>query len=268
MSDSNVIERIQNRENSPICGAVYSIIGDREYQQDFAGLVVEEKGTLAVVCDGMGGLNGGEVASREAVRLLLQDYEHIDPKLGMPQFLLAEASRMDQLVSMMKDSNGKDLHAGSTVVSVIVQNGQLFWMSVGDSHIYVFRRPTMVRVTKDHNYRQEVTEALEHGEISFDQYEQELNTKKVEALTSYLGMGGLWKVERNLHPLMLEDGDEILLCSDGLYKSLEEQQIQALLEDNYSSVPVAVKRLVRMAWEQSTGHQDNTTAILLKYRKK
>lgn len=268
MSDSNVIERVQNEENNSVCGSVYSIIGNREYQQDFAGLLVKETGTLAVICDGMGGLNGGEVASREAVQLLIQDYEHADSEMGIPQFLLLEANRMDQLVSIMKDSNGNDLHAGSTVVSVIIQDGQLFWMSVGDSHIYVFRRPNMVSVTKDHNYRQELTEALERGKISFEKYEQELNTTKAEALTSYLGMGGLWKVERNIHPLILENGDEILLCSDGLYKGLENQQIFALLEDNYSSVPVSVKRLVKMAWDQSTGHLDNTTAILLKYCKR
>ena len=80
-------------------------------------------------------------------------------------------------------------------------------------------------------------------------------------------MGGLRRIELNAQPFLLEDNDMILLCSDGLYKSLDMNQIQAMILDNQVSLKVAVKRLVRMALELAAKSQDNTTAVLLRYHK-
>lgn len=266
MSDANVIQKTD--EDGQIQASVYSIIGHREYQQDYAGLIARQGRAMAVVCDGMGGLNGGERASREAVKLLLEDYEKDPPDEKIAEFLCREAARMDQLVFGLKDQKGAALKAGSTVVAVVIRDGFLYWMSVGDSRIYILRGDSMVAVTKDHNYRRELTEALERGEISLEYYETEVCTRKAEALTNYLGMGGLKRIEWNSQPFALENGDEILLCSDGLYKSLDEHQIKAMLTDNRVSVKVAARRLVRMALSQAVKSQDNTTVVLLTYQKK
>lgn len=267
MNDTNIIQRDDGSKGREIQAAAYSIIGHREYQQDFAGLDIGKDRALAVICDGMGGLNGGERASREAVELLLGDYGKNPPDGQFAEFLCAEAARMDRLVYGLKDEAGDPLKAGSTVVSVMVRDGALYWMSVGDSRIYVLRGDSMVAVTKDHNYRRELSEMLERKEISKERFESEAHTRKAEALTNYLGMGGLRRIEWNSQPFPLEDQDEVLLCSDGLYKSLDVHQIKAMLTDNRVSVRVAAKRLVRMALSQAVKSQDNTTVILLKYQK-
>lgn len=265
MSDSNIIKKLD--ESTEISAAVYSIIGHREYQQDFAGIVKEDNTALAVVCDGMGGLSGGERASRDAVMLLLEDYQKEAPREQYTEFLCREAEKMDMEVHELKTEKGEPLNAGSTTVSVILSKGQLYWMSVGDSRIYVLRGDSMVPVTKDHNYRRELEESLARGEISQERFLTESATRKAEALTSYLGMGGLRRMERNGKPFPLEDGDIILLCSDGLYKSLDEHQIRAMILDNKVSMQVAAKRLVRMALDMAVKSQDNTTVILLQYHK-
>lgn len=267
MSDTNIIQQMNSGGDGPVSAAVYSIIGHREYQQDFAGLLVEPDQALAVVCDGMGGLNGGERASREAVAGLLADYRKNPPTERFSKFLCAEAAKMDEVVYGLRDETGAPLKAGSTVVSVIVRDGMLYWMSVGDSRIYVLRGDSMVPVTRDHNYRRELEEVLARGDISREQFEKESHTRRAEALTNYLGMGGLRRIEWNAQPFALEDGDEILLCSDGLYKSLDVHQIKAMLIDNRVSVRVAAKRLVRMALDQAVKSQDNTTVILIAYHK-
>ncbi|MDD3253281.1 MAG: protein phosphatase 2C domain-containing protein [Lachnospiraceae bacterium] len=267
MSDANIIKKTDKKASGEIQASVHSIIGHREYQQDYAGLLVSNSRALAVVCDGMGGLNGGERASQEAVKLLIDDYEREKPAEDFSGFLVREASRMDQLVFEMKSEDGDPLKAGSTVVAVIVEDGKLYWMSVGDSHIYVLRGDTMVPVTRDHNYRRDLEDALSCGGISKEKYEREIHTRRAEALTSYLGIGGLRKIEKNAKAFFLEDGDEVLLCSDGVYKSLDEHQIKAMLIDNRISVSVAVRRLVEMALMQAVKSQDNTTAILLRYNK-
>lgn len=72
-------------------------------------------------------------------------------------------------------------------------------------------------------------------------------------------------MERNANPLELMDGDMILLCSDGLYKRLEEDQIKAMIMDNQISVQVAVRRLNRMVMDLTVKGQDNTTVVLIQY---
>lgn len=261
----NIDQRKNGGNDGQIQAHVCSIIGHRDYQQDYAGLLVEADRALAVICDGMGGLRGGETASREAVRLLLTDYDQNPPSDQYTDFLCREAVKMDRLVHGLEDESGMPLRAGSTVVSVIIENGRLHWMSVGDSRIYVLRDSSMVAVTKDHNYRRELDEALKRGDISAEYYEQEISGRRAEALTNYLGMGGIRRIERNAQPFPLEDGDCILLCSDGLYKRLDEHQIKALLVDNRISTRVAAKRLVQMTMELAARGQDNTTVIVIQY---
>ncbi|MCI8865537.1 MAG: protein serine/threonine phosphatase 2C family protein [Lachnospiraceae bacterium] len=263
--NNNIEQRKARAKGGQIEASAYSIIGHREYQQDYAGLILEPDKLLAVVCDGMGGLNGGEAASREAVRLLLSDYDANPPEGQFTDFLCREAAKMDQAVFGLKDENGQALQAGSTVVSVIIQDGNLHWMSVGDSRIYVLRDGNMVAATKDHNYRRELDEALARGDITQEFYAKEAATKRAEALTNFLGMGGIRRMERNSQPLALADGDCILLCSDGLYKRLDEHQIRALLIDNLVSTRVAAKRLVEMAMALAARGQDNTTVIVIRY---
>lgn len=265
MNDANIIIKQNSNGKSPVKAAAFSIIGHREYQQDFAGLVTDDRTALAVVCDGMGGLNGGEQAGREAVQLLLEDYDREQPRQQFTEFLCREAARMDRLVCGLTNSQGQPLKAGSTTVSVILRDGELHWMSVGDSRIYVLRGTSIVPVTRDHNYRRELEDMLSRGEITRERFQSEASTRRADALTSYLGMGGLRRIERNMQPFALEEGDMVLLCSDGLYKSLDEHQIQAMILDNQASLQVAVRRLVRMAKELAVKSQDNATAVLLRY---
>lgn len=261
----NVEERIEC-QNSAFDFGIYSLVGTREYQQDYAGVIIKKDGISGIICDGMGGLLGGELASKEAVKLFVSDYLNAEKEPIVSDFLCKEAGRLDALVSKLEDSQGNLLKAGSTVVSVIVDNTRLYWMSVGDSRIYILREDTMLQVTKDHNYRNELNDALIAGELSSDKYEKEISGNQTEALISYLGMGGLKRIDFNHKPFQLEEGDVILLCSDGLYKSLEDDQILALLKDNKTSSKVAAKRLACMALEQAVKGQDNTTVLVIHYR--
>ncbi len=267
MSDSNIISLRTGNSDKHISAAVGSIVGHRKEQQDFAGLVVEDGQTLAVVCDGMGGLNGGFTASSSAVKLLLSDYKEQKPGAAFSEFLYNEVMKIDQHVAMKTDEDGNLLHAGCTLVAVIISDGMLDWVSVGDSRIYVLRDNAIVAVTRDHNYRRELEEALERGEITREFFENEILTKRSDALTNYLGMGGIHRMERSVQPLELMDGDMVLLCSDGLYKRLDEDQIKALLIDNKVSVQVAVNRINRMVMQQAVKGQDNTTVILIQYHR-
>lgn len=89
-----------------------------------------------------------------------------------------------------------------------------------------------------------------------------------EALTSYLGIGNIKRIGKSRQEILLKPGDQLLLCSDGLYKSLSSDQIKAMLIDNQIDVRVSVRRLVDMALAKASKKQDNTTVILIQYHGK
>lgn len=235
-----------------------SSIGGRASQQD--SLYVGEKGQeiLAVVCDGMGGMNGGEKASELAVQMLAeafftQDINHI------PEFYKNMANQMDEAVYSLTEG-GKLLGAGTTIVSVYIRESKMYWLSVGDSKIYIYRRGQMICPVVEHNYRMLLNRMLASGQIDRDAYQKEL--PKAEALISYLGLGGLVHIEINQSPFVLEPQDQILLCSDGLYKSLNEEEILNILNLGMS-LDVKAKMLLEKALKIGGSRQDNTSIILV-----
>lgn len=241
-----------------------SIMGTRQYQQDTYYMISTRRGSLAVICDGMGGMECGEVASKVAVEKLVGDFETWEDEESPTAFLQKEAGRMDQAVASIADAQGDRLDTGTTVVSVIIQDNSLYWLSVGDSRIYVLRGEEMLCVTQDHNYELRLRKWLQTGEITQEEYDQKSDQK--EALISYLGMDGLELVDSNVRPLILLSGDRILLCSDGLYKCLPEEKIKNLLMNRDSEVKDIVEDLLHAVEEEPRKNKDNTTVILLEYR--
>ena len=260
-------------ENPRFETGISSIIGTRSYQQDFAFLYTDRRDLAALVCDGMGGLEGGERASRTAAELFAADLKENGPGANIPGFLHREAKRMDKAVSGLKNGEGKPLKAGTTMVGVYCRGNEMNWVSVGDSRIYVIRGGQIAAQTRDHNYRLLLKEQLAAGQITRNFYETEEKTPQAEALTSFLGMNGLRLLDVNrtrngnlqgARTLLPED--IVLLCSDGVYKSLSDSQILAMVRDNDIDMNIAADRLTAMALRYGVRGQDNTTVILLRYR--
>lgn len=242
--------------------AASTIIGTRKYQQDSYGCVEDAGGCLAVVCDGMGGLEGGEKASGLSIGTILEDYLSL-PINDYREFLYNEAVKLDELVYNIKDPNGNLLGAGTTIVAVHIQDGRIHWLSVGDSKIYVLRNNEMKCIVREHNYRMILDEMLAAGKITQEQYS--IEDVKGDALTSFLGIGNVSLIDISEAPAQLMAGDIILLCSDGVYKSLSDDKIQAVVTDNYFDLQRAADELTDSALRYSGRGQDNTTVVLVKY---
>lgn len=262
MNQVENLVNIKRNENPCLEIAGSSIIGTRQYQQDYAGIYSDSSEVFGIICDGMGGLSGGERASKTAADLFIQDYLKGNKGLEPTEFLMREAGIMDRAVAGLRDEKGKLLNAGTTVVAVIVRGNRFYWLSVGDSRIYLIRGRQIKPLTRDHNYRLTLTAQLRDGVISKEQFEAEAKSRQAEALISYLGMDGLDLTDVK-GPMMLEDGDILLLCSDGVYKSLDDSQIHAMVRDNDISMELAARRLLDMALFMAHGGQDNTTAVLI-----
>ena len=153
------------------------------------------------------------------------------------------------------------------MVTVVADGGKLYWLSIGDSRIYIIRGEEMSQVNREHNYRLTLQESLRSGRITQEQYEAEEKRGRADALISYLGISQLNLMDINRAPLEMMDGDMVLLCSDGLFKSLNDSQIKALVKDNDIDMDIAADRLCQMALSKRRGGQDNTSVLLLQYHK-
>lgn len=244
--------------------------GTRKYQQD--SIVAMDYNTMcefgfqkciAVLCDGMGGMEGGELASSVSAKTLYEDYCRIKPK-NITDFFRDEVHKVDDIVSNLKDKNNRVMESGSTLVCVVIENGMLYWLSVGDSRIYILRNQEMVQITTDHNYYNVLKNKVRQGLIST--VEAETDPRR-EALTSYIGIGRDCEIGVNGKPFPLADGDMILLCSDGLYKTLSDVEIKEIAFCCAENAEAAAEELTCSAIAKNQINQDNTSVALIKYNK-
>lgn len=250
----------------PIVEAAASdILGTRRTQQDdcWYGINSAEHELLAVVCDGMGGLSGGEQASETAISVISELYRQSAPIQDPQAFFREAAIAANKAVQALKTKDGKALNAGSTVVAVLIREDEVYWLSIGDSRIYLLRDCEIYPCCKEHNYEAMLREKLDSGEITPE--EALADKTRRDALTSYLGIRSLKLMEINQTPLKLLPNDMLLLCSDGLYKSLKDDEICRLAVENKMDVQMAAETLTAQALAHAVGGQDNTTVILIRY---
>lgn len=203
-----------------------SSMGDRPDQQDSGGYLMEEDGGTVIICDGMGGHNGGKLASSIGVELFLDRVTTINEDY-MNYDLIDLVRDIDEDIADLKDKNGDPLRAGTTLAAVCIKNNRLYWVSVGDSRIYIIRKDEFIQVTEDHTYELALKENVKAGEITEQFYKEEID--KSEALISFLGAGELPIISSNESAFKLQSGDQILLMSDGLYKNLSDDYIQSII---------------------------------------
>ena len=253
-------------EYSKITTASATHIGSRETQQDSlfvspSTVVTPEEApvSIGVVCDGMGGMEDGERASHLAMELFVKDCKAMQAWEGVPALLYEEMLKIDDAVYNISESAGG---AGTTLVGVLASRNQMYWASVGDSRIYIHRNNEMLQVTRDHNYLLNLKEMAARGEITPEEIEAH---HQKEALISYMGIGSLSLMDINQNPFILRNGDMVLLCSDGLYKSLSDQEIRDIMRNNFINPEEAAKELVLTAFERNRERQDNTSVVLLQY---
>ncbi len=244
---------------------ISSILGTRKNQQDSVFGQVDGKTAIAIVCDGMGGMNGGELASQTAVKILAEDYYKKQPDSDIPSFFREEAYKMNDAVRGLEDKDGNPLNGGTTVVATITLDNRLYWLSIGDSKIYLIREGNIVAVNREHNFRMRLDERLKSGAITKEQYKKEEG--QAEALISFLGIEDLTLMDINEKPFILQENDIVLLCSDGLYKCLPDEEIAKLVFYEEPDMGRAAKRLTDIVLKKGKRSQDNTSLVIMQYNK-
>jgi protein phosphatase len=239
-------------------------IGSRKEQQDDFGFsdiannnMISHAGVLALLTDGMGGLSLGREAGQLAKITMLREYEKKSADESIPQALERSLTAANMAVLHLAQEAGLEEEIGTTLVAAVIKNHELFWISVGDSRLYLLRDGRLHQLNADHNYAQRLTQMVMAGTISQEDAENHIDRK---ALTSYLGLEQLTEVDQNTSPFPLESEDRILLCSDGLYGTLSEEEIAKLL---LKAPQEAADDLVNRALAKKKPNQDNVTVAIL-----
>lgn len=230
----------------------------------------DDTGYLMIVGDGLGGAKSGEVASRTAL-VTLADSIIRSPKWALK--LDDPATRENEITELVERSRAyvQRMHAvirerqeqdpryegmGTTFTSAYTVGGDLFVMHVGDSRAYQLRNGRLFRITRDHTVAQEYANVGKLKQSEVDQHPMS------HVLTRALG-APVHTLESDTHHREVEDGDRLLLCSDGLTKVVSEDEIAATLTANPLSAD-ASRALVDLALKN--GGPDNITVIVAAYR--
>lgn len=232
-------------------------IGRRQAQQDSMGVTAYERGVLAVVADGMGGLADGDKVSQKIVLTMLQDSASLTENNaeGALYRMLAHANR--EVNSML--GMAERYKSGSTVVAVMVEADRFQWISVGDSRIYLYRGHHLFQVNREHIHEADLWKKAVNGVLSFSEITGDPQRKNV---SSFIGMGELRHVDGSIRPVPIYPGDKLLLMSDGVFNTLSEQEIcDVLLREGEARR--AARALESLVLEHQNPRQDNFTAVIL-----
>ncbi len=244
-----------------------SIIGKRKDNQD--SIVCdsdyyykENNRAIAVLCDGMGGLSNGQLASSICARNMVEAFHTIGSNDDIKIFYKTMINELDKVVCDLTDEEGNSIHAGTTLASVVIHENKLYWASVGDSRIYIIRNNKIHCITKDHNYGMILEEKYKKGLISKEDIN---NAEKKEALVSFIGIDGIKYIDINCNDFILEDNDYIVLCSDGLYRALTEDEIRVIVSESLYDMNKAAEKLTLYSTEKDILFQDNTSVIVIRF---
>lgn len=221
---------------------------------------------LAVLADGMGGYNAGEVASGIAVALITSEMRQAIPKTNLHALSQEEGDL--QTVRMLKgvvaktntsifeSANSQPQYAGmgTTLVVALFRDNRVSVAHIGDSRLYRMRNERLDQVTRDHSLLQE---QIDSGMLSKEAARRSQNKNLV---TRALGIEP--EVEPEIHTYDAQPGDIYLLCSDGLNDMVEDEDIELTLNAMGSNLPLAANQLVQMA--NDNGGRDNISVILVK----
>jgi PPM family protein phosphatase len=228
--------------------------GPRAYNQDRVAYSYSKDALLTVLADGMGGHSHGEVAAQLAVNVLTESFQRMAlPVLANPfKFLSEHIRQVHDAIDRHALLNDMPEAPCTTIVATIVQHDMLYCAHAGDSRLYHFRNGKLLFRTEDHSHVQVL---VHQGLISKEQMLTHPERNKI-----YNCIGGEIPPQIELaQKRPVQEGDVILLCTDGLWSLLEENEMAEILQ--YGVVTDTMPVLFGLAEARTEKTGDNMSAI-------
>jgi serine/threonine protein phosphatase PrpC len=199
--------------------AEVSLRGQRRNNQDRAAIFTSRDSMLLVLADGLGGHPKGEVAAQIIINIARQQFDRTMKPIGAPdRFMRAVMELAHRAIVEYGDRQRPPIEPRSTAVLALIQTGKCYWAHVGDSRLYLIRGGKIVAQTRDHSMA-ELADRLAADGI------QAPHVAPRHAVTRCLGGPAAVPTPTLGAPVTLQPGDDLLLCSDGLWGQLDTSEI-------------------------------------------
>lgn len=210
----------------------------------------------AVVCDGMGGVHGGKIASSTAIDMVSQKIRKCyNPSMSISSVenLLLSSITTANCIVFDRGAGDSELEGmGTTIVAAIVKNGDACIAHVGDSRAYIISDGKIELITKDHSLVQEM---LDMGQITQDEF---VNHPRKNIITRAMGVDE--KIEIEFNTVQFKKDDVLLLCTDGLSGLVNKQELLEIY--NNTDFGTLSDKYIEAA--NDNGGVDNITAVVMK----
>ncbi len=240
-----------------------SLIGDRKTNQD-RSLILEAPDTiLLALADGMGGHPKGEMAAQILMDTSRKAFLTSRKPITNPRVFLSGLMDMahQQILAYGLDQS-PPIEPRTTGVLCLVQENKAYWAHIGDSRLYFMRDGVITLRTDDHSY---VEHLRQQGIISAAQTQTHRFRNYV---TRCLGGANNHPIAELGGPHPLDEGDTILLCSDGFWGALRERPLVDALYKNDQPLKATIEKLSNQAEKDSKPESDNVTVLALRWQKK
>ena len=228
-------------------------IGGREVQEDYVGTLATQAGLIAVLADGMGKAYGARIASRTAVETFLdlfRDYNAFDN----PQYYFRKSFHTANRAILRE--LGDEGYGAASVGAAMIQDSWLFYAVVGNVKLCVYRGGDLVPVSAGHTLDVLAEESFRTGRLS---REDALVMLENHRLYNYLGQDGFQDVEIFDRPIKLQQGDIIVLMSDGLYELIPWKEIEEVLASGQDCQSMAYSMIEKVN-QNTAENKDMLTA--------
>lgn len=227
----------------------------RPNNQDYVGLFHNHShATLAIVADGMGGHQGGDVASEMAVSHIGYAFEKTQSSDAetVVKWLMYELQKENEQI-LARGQQFKDLTGmGTTIVAALMIGHRFVIANIGDSRAYLYRHGRLMQITEDHSL---VNELVKSGDLT---PEEAKNFPRKNVITRSLGIAP--DVDADVTIYDMEANDMLLLCSDGLTKTVEDEDLAQIMA---APETLATKAKLMVQAANEAGGPDNVTALLI-----
>ncbi len=213
--------------------------------------ILQEKGFLLMVADGMGGHQAGEVASGMAAEVISKEYFRLNSN-AIEKTLSQAFSLANKKIYELSVQNRAYRGMGTTCTVLIVTDQHVYYGQVGDSRAYVLKNNLLSRITEDQTYVQELVNSRD---ITAE--EAAVHPKR-NILTNAMGTKPEMRVETGKCDFLFEQDDKLLLCSDGLYDYIKDEELAAIL----GKMPLQEAASFMIAEAKKRGGHDNITVLL------
>lgn len=242
--------------------------GARPYQEDSFGYsniidsnIVTNKGMLAILSDGMGGLANGKSVADYVVQASIAMFDSLNPQANISEQLENIVRYINDSVCEQYAADGSS-KAGATMVFAYIFKNRIYWITVGDSRLYCYRNGHMLQMNEDHDYKNQLYREYINEGGNLQDVEED---GQKDSLVCFIGKKEIPYVDVSLKGYRIKPNDTFVLCSDGIYNGISQDSMKDILS-NYDAQTASDKIVSNVLSSRFPG-QDNMTVMVIKCEK-